>query len=58
MKEQISKLIKVKSIVTLTLTVVFGFLALRGIVDADAFTNVFLIIIGFYFGVQSKKTDE
>ncbi len=55
MKEKFAKLIDVKSIVTLALTAVFAFLALRGAISGNDFLTVFLIIIGFYFGTQSQK---
>lgn len=55
MKEKLAKLIDVKSIVTLALTGVFAFLALKGAISGSDFLTVFLIIIGFYFGTQSQK---
>lgn len=52
----INRLITVKSIVTLTLTVVFAFLAATGAIGADAFQDIFYIIIAFYFGSSLEKT--
>jgi len=49
---KLSKLIDVKSIVTLALTVVIMVLALKGTVDIK---DIYLVIIAFYFGTQSKK---
>ena len=57
MKERISKLLTIKSIVTLLLTLLFGFLAIRCDIPGDKVTEVYLIIIGFYFGTQSTKTE-
>ncbi|MBQ6169799.1 MAG: hypothetical protein IJK30_07580 [Ruminococcus sp.] len=57
MKEKISKLIDVKSIVTLTLTGVFGYLSVKGEVPKE-FLTVYTVVIGFYFGTQSKKNSK
>lgn len=55
MKERISKLLTVKSIVTIMLTFVFCYLSVVGDISADLFDRVFMIIIAFYFGTQSEK---
>ena len=52
MKEKISKLIDVKSIVTLILTLVFAYLAIVGKTDLK---EIYLMIIAFYFGTQTNK---
>ena len=58
-KERAAKLIDVKSIITIFLTLVFCVLTLRGMVTAEQFTDVFKTIIIFYFGYQAvKKTVE
>ena len=56
MKERFAKLIDVKSIMTLALTIVFCVLALMGTVTATAFLSIFTMIVGFYFGTQSEKS--
>ncbi|NBI10964.1 hypothetical protein D1641_13230 [Colidextribacter sp. OB.20] len=48
------KLMTVKSIVTLILTLVFAILALRGGIDQD-FMTIYAVIISFYFGTQSQE---
>ena len=53
--QKITKLIDVKSIMTLTLTVVFALLVLRGDVTNEQYMTIFTMIVGFYFGVQSAK---
>lgn len=53
--KQITKLIDVKSILTLVLTVVFAVLSVRGTISSSEFLSVFTLIIGFYFGVQHEK---
>ena len=54
MKEKIAKLIDVKSIVTLLLTVVFCVLCVMGRLPTE-FLTIYTVIIGFYFGTQSQK---
>lgn len=51
----INRLLTVKSLVTLSLTAVFAFLSATGRVSADAFQDIFYIIIAFYFGSQLEK---
>lgn len=58
MKTKLSKLIDVKSIVTLCLTVVFAVLALRRDISAEQFLTVFTVVISFYFGTQYRKSKE
>lgn len=53
--QRITKLIDVKSIMTLTLTIVFALLVLRGDVTNEQYMTIFTMIVGFYFGVQSAK---
>ena len=58
MKEKISKLINVKSIVTLVLTAVFAVLSLKGKISLEQFQTVFTTVIAFYFGTQHQKNKE
>lgn len=56
MREKIAKLINVKSLVTLILTIVVSILTLKGQFDIK---EIYLMIIAFYFGTQvEKKRDE
>lgn len=59
MKDSIKNLLKVKSIITLVLTLVFGVLLITGIFLPVAipqeFTMIYTTIIGFYFGTQFQK---
>ena len=61
MKESIAKrlgnLLSVKSLVTLTLTVVFAVMALKGDISQD-FMSVYAVVIAFYFGTQSQKVQD
>ena len=52
MKERLNKLLTVKSIVTILLTIVVVVRALMGQFDIK---DIYLIIIGFYFGTQATK---
>ena len=53
--ENIARLVKVKTIVTLTLIAVFSVLALRGDISADNVMMVVTTVIAFYFGTQHEK---
>ncbi len=55
MKEIWQKLLTVKSMVTLTMTVVFAFLALTGKISEAQVMTVFTVIVSFYFGTQHEK---
>lgn len=55
-KVQLAKLIDVKSIITIILTVIFAVLAIKGDVMSSEFLSVFTMVIGFYFGVQHEKS--
>ena len=52
---RLTRLLCVKSLVTLSLTAVFAVLALRGEVGQD-FMTVYTVIIAFYFGTQLERT--
>ena len=58
MREKISKLIDVKSIVTLILTAVFAVLSVSDKLSAEQFQTVFTTVIAFYFGTQYQKNKE
>ncbi|MDE5853745.1 MAG: hypothetical protein K2H19_01620 [Ruminococcus sp.] len=58
MREKISKLIDVKSIVTLILTAVFAVLSVSDKLSAEQFQTVFTTVIAFYFGTQHQKNKE
>ena len=58
MKNRLAKLINVKSIVTIVLTAVFSALSLKGRITPESFLTIFTVVIGFYFGTQTKKEDN
>ncbi|MEY8403346.1 hypothetical protein AALA54_08425 [Oscillospiraceae bacterium 44-34] len=57
LSKRLSRLLTVKSIVTLILTLVFAFLALVGDINQD-FMTIYAVIISFYFGTQSREVRD
>lgn len=55
MKEQLTRLLHIKSLVTLTATVVFAVLAVIGKISPREFLTVYTVVISFYFGTQYEK---
>lgn len=55
MKEKLAKLINVKSLVTLILTLVVAYKAIVCQMDIE---QIYLMIIAFYFGTQLKENKE
>ena len=58
LKKRLANLLAVKSLVTLTLTVVFAVLSCTGRVTPEQFMTVFTVVIGFYFGTQRVAEDK
>lgn len=52
----IQNLLTVKSIVTILLTVVFSYLAIKERISGEQFLTIFSVVIAFYFGTQIKKS--
>ena len=55
--KRLSNLLSVKSLVTLVLTGVFAFMACTNQIS-QYFMTIYAVIIAFYFGTQSQKTQE
>lgn len=55
MKERLNKLLTVKSIVTILLTMLYVVLALRGSINSQEVMTIFTTVIAFYFGTQATK---
>lgn len=59
MKEALIKLLKIKSIVTILLTLTFVAGAILQQVEGweipEALVNIYLMVVGFYFGTQFNK---
>ena len=58
MMETLSKLLTVKSIVTIALTIVFCALSVTGAITGDQFLTIFTVVISFYFGTQYEKKQK
>lgn len=58
MKARIAKLIDVKSIMTLLLTIVFCVLACTGVISGADFLTIFTVVVAFYFGTQTQKKSD
>ena len=56
MKNKFAKLINVKSLVTLMLTLLFCVMSFKGNIPQEV-QNIYLMIIAFYFGTQHAKKD-
>ena len=57
-KKRLDNLLAVKSLVTITLTVIFAVLALRGDISGTEFLTIFTTVIAFYFGTQRVAEDK
>lgn len=57
-KDKIAKLVDVKSLVTLILTVVFAIQTARGVITSEQFQTIFTTVIAFYFGTQYAKNTK
>lgn len=56
--KQLLNLLKVKSIITILITIVFCILALRNVISGEQFLTIFSVIISFYFGTQYQKKED
>lgn len=56
-KNRLANLLSVKSLVTLALTCVFAYMACTNQISQD-FMTIYAVIIAFYFGTQSQKTQQ
>ena len=58
MKEKLIKLLDVKTVVTLGLTLVFGILVLFSKPIPALFEEIYRLVIVFYFGTQVQKLED
>ncbi len=56
-RKRIANLLSVKSLVTIVLTIVFAYMTVTGKISQD-FMTIYAVIIAFYFGTQSQKTQD
>ena len=54
----IENLFKVKSFVTIMLTIAFVVMAIGGGVEPKDFYSIIVMVLTFYFGYQSAKTED
>lgn len=55
LKQNAANLLKVKTLVTLTVMGIFAVLSLRGDIPADSVMLTVTSVISFYFGTQHEK---
>ena len=58
MNNKLLKLVNVKSIVTIVVTVVFAVLSLKITISGEQFLMIFTAVIAIYFGNQHEKKGE
>lgn len=54
-RKALANLLKVKTIVTFIVIIVFAVLAIRGDISADMVMYIVTSVIAFYFGTQHEK---
>lgn len=57
-ENMIANLFKVKSLVTIMLTAAFIVLAVQERVEPKDFYSIIVMVLTFYFGYQSAKTED
>ena len=57
LQKRLANLLCVKSLVTIVLTAVFAFLAVKGQIGQE-FMTVYTVVIAFYFGTQATKESK
>ena len=53
--KNLAALIKVKTLVTITVLIVFAVLSLNGTLKADSIMNIVIMVVSFYFGTQLEQ---
>ena len=53
--KNLANLVKVKTIVTFIVVLIFAVLSLRGDISPDNVKDIVLMVISFYFGTQVEK---
>lgn len=56
--KNLANLIKVKTIVTLVVLIIFSVLALRGDINPEQVMIIVTSVVSFYFGTQHEKKGE
>ena len=55
LKKNLANLVKVKTIVTMVVIIIFAVLAIRGDITPDNVMIIVSTVIAFYFGTQAEK---
>lgn len=55
--KRLANLLTIKSIVTIAMTALVFFLAVRSDISGEQVITIFTVVIGFYFGTQASKND-
>lgn len=58
MKEALTKLITVKTLITLVCLGVFVYAVVTGIVDGEFVKTILMMVFAFYFGTQYQKNAD
>lgn len=54
----ITKLLSIKRVIAFILTLVFSYLAVKGLIKDSEFITIFSMIIAFYFGQSSARNKD
>lgn len=58
LKEKLVKLLNVKTVIAIILTVIFGYMSIIGQISAEVFMPIFSMIIAFYFSDDNKNNNN
>lgn len=58
MKQKLSKLIDLKTIVTLSLTAAFIYGFIVGKITTEEFMTIFAMVVAFYFSKKTKGSED
>ena len=58
LKEKLVKLLNVKTVIAIILTVIFSYMAVIGQITAEVFMPIFSMIIAFYFSDDAKNNNN
>lgn len=56
--KSVAQLLKVKTLVTFAVVLVFSVLALQGRIQADNVMIIVSMVVSFYFGTQHEKSNN
>ena len=56
--KNLANLLKVKTVVTFVVVLVFAVLSMRGDISADNAMIIISMVVSFYFGIQHEKKES